>query len=276
MRITTRSSIRVKALARRSRLIGVELPSASLRTTFSGPRLSRPGAGAELDRRGVAWEPIHAAKLAFDPADREGRYALVVNRMSPSAWTRGHGYATFQVLHYLEHLEAVGAPVLNGAAAYRVELSKARQCALFAALGVPFPRTRVVSHPAQLGPAAEGLRLPVLVKPNIGGSGAGIRSFDDLDELVAADVDFGLDGTVLIQEHLPADGGFIVRLEIVGGELLYAIRILLMPGSFNLCPADYCDLPGVADGVSGRGLPVEVYDPPGAGAVGAGGPQRRA
>ena len=35
-----------------------------------------------------------------------------------------------------------------------------------------------------------------------------------------------------------------------------------MPGSFNLCPADYCELPGVADGVSGRGLAVEAYQPP--------------
>ena len=35
-----------------------------------------------------------------------------------------------------------------------------------------------------------------------------------------------------------------------------------MPGSFNLCPADYCELPGVADGVSGRGLPIEAFDPP--------------
>ena len=53
-----------------------------------------------------------------------------------------------------------------------------------------------------------------------------------------------------------------MRVEILGGELLYAIRILLVPGSFNLCPADYCELPGVADGVSGRGLPIEAFDPP--------------
>jgi len=35
-----------------------------------------------------------------------------------------------------------------------------------------------------------------------------------------------------------------------------------MPGSFNLCPADYCELPGIADGVSGRGLPIAAYEPP--------------
>ena len=65
---------------------------------------------AELDRRGVPYERLHASRLAFDPAAGESPYSLVVNRMSPSAWTRGHGGATFGTLHYLAHLDAIGAP----------------------------------------------------------------------------------------------------------------------------------------------------------------------
>ena len=182
--------------------------------------------------------------------------------MSPSAWTRGHERAIFHALDYLAYLDGIGADVLNGQGAYAYELSKARQCALFARLGIRYPRTRVVNdHEAALAAAAE-LRFPLLVKPNVGGSGAGIVSFDTLDELEAAELDFGLDGTALVQERIPARDGSIVRVEILGGELLYAIRILLVPGSFNLCPADYCELPGIADGVSGRGLPIEAFDPP--------------
>ncbi len=141
-------------------------------------------------------------------------------------------------------------------------MSKARQASLLAELGVPHPRTRVLSDPGGAADAAAGLEFPLLVKPNIGGSGAGIRSFASLEELAAADLDGGLDRTLVLQEHLPASGESIVRVEILGGEFLYAIRILLLPGSFNLCPADYCALPGVADGVSGRGLPIEAYQPP--------------
>jgi D-alanine-D-alanine ligase-like ATP-grasp enzyme len=111
--------------------------------------------------------------------------------------------------------------------------------------------------------AASDLRFPVLVKPNVGGSGAGIVSFASSEELVAAELVPGLDGTLLVQEYLPAAEEAIVRVEILDGELLYAIRFLLAPGSFNLCPADYCELPGIADGVSGRGLPIERYEPPG-------------
>ena len=134
---------------------------------------------------------------------------------------------------------------------------------MLASLGIEHPRTRVIDDPALAVAAARELEFPVVVKPNIGGSGAGITSYESLDELAAAELTLGVDGTALVQEQLPAEGDSIVRIEILDGRFLYAIRLLLLPGSFNLCPADYCELPGVADGVSGRGLPVEAYDPPG-------------
>jgi len=223
---------------------------------------------AELDRLGAPYVPIHAAEHVYDPDAREMPYSLVVNRMSPSAWMRGQREAIFHSLRYLEHLDAIGAPVLNGANAFRYELSKAAQYSLMARLGIRHPATRVLSRPSQALAAADDLRFPVLVKPNIGGSGGGITSFATPADLRAAvdggAIDFGIDGVGLLQEHVPAEGDAIVRVEILDGRFLYAIRLLLTPGSFNLCPADYCELPGMADGVSGRGLPIESYDPPAA------------
>jgi Carbamoyl-phosphate synthase L chain, ATP binding domain len=221
---------------------------------------------AQLDRRGIAYEKLHASELVFDPGERESPYSVLLNRMSPSAWTRGQAHAIFHTLQYLGYLDEIGANVLNGQAAFQIEISKARQCALFARLGLRYPAARVITDAAQAVAAAGRLRFPVLVKPNIGGSGAGIRSFSTPEELADAagrgDLELGLDGTALVQEYLAAEGDSIVRVEILGGEFLYAIRIRLMPGGFNLCPADYCELPGIADGVSGRGLPIERFDPP--------------
>ena len=219
---------------------------------------------AELERRGVAYERIHAGSLVFDPSDDEPRHSLVVNRMSPSAWTRGHATALQPTLHYLAHLERIGVPVLNGHDAYLLELSKARQIGLLSGLGLAHPRTRVIGTGGLAAPAAADLEFPVVVKPNVGGSGAGIVSFASLDELAVAEVELGVDGTALVQEQLPAEDNAVVRVEVLDGRFLYAIKLRLLPGSFNLCPADYCDLPGIADGVSGRGLPIEAYDPPAA------------
>lgn len=221
---------------------------------------------AELEGRGIPYEKLHAGELVFDPGERPSPGSLVFNRMSPSAWTRGNAHAIFHSLHFLGYLEAIGADVINGYRAFEVEISKARQCALFARLGIRCPTARAVNDRNQIPAAAASLRFPVLIKPNIGGSGAGIRSFATPAELADAvhdeSFELGLDGTGLVQEHLPPTDESVVRIEILGGEFLYAIKLRLLPGSFNLCPADYCEVSGIADGVSGRGLPIERFDPP--------------
>src|SRR5438094_16255 len=43
---------------------------------------------AELDRRGLPYEPILAHEHQFDPSASESPYGLVVNRMSPSSYLR--------------------------------------------------------------------------------------------------------------------------------------------------------------------------------------------
>jgi len=220
----------------------------------------------ELERRGMPFELIHADRLRYDPGITDLDYSLVLNRMSPSSWLRGSQTAIFSTLDYLAYLEDISVPVINGAQAYGYEISKARQLRLLERLDVAHPRARVINHPDEAVDAASGLTYPVLVKPNIGGSGAGITSFDTPQALQraanAGELEFGPDDTALVQEHLTPEGDSIVRVEFLDGAFLYAIRISLMPNSFNLCPADYCDLPGVADGISGRGLPIEAFEPP--------------
>jgi hypothetical protein len=199
---------------------------------------------AELDRRDIAYEALDAAAHWFDPGV-EPRYSLAVNRASPSAYLRGNGQATFHTLEWLRHLERWGVPVVNGSRAYSVEISKASQLAILAELGLAYPAARVVNHPSRAVNAAAGLRFPVLVKANIGGSGAGITRFDTPAELERAatggHLDLGVDQVALVQELAPFRGGHITRVEVLGGRFLYAINVFPPPGSFNLCPADACE-----------------------------------
>ena len=48
---------------------------------------------AGLDRRGIAYDRLLAAELSYDSRARTSQYALVVNRMSPSAYRLGAGSA---------------------------------------------------------------------------------------------------------------------------------------------------------------------------------------
>lgn len=228
----------------------------------------------ELDRRVVPYDALHADEHRFDPSDRSSQHAVVFNRMSPSAYTRGRGHLIFYTLQYLAHLDRLGVRVINGQSAWRTEISKAYQLTLLEELGLPYPRARVIHHPSQAPAAARGLRWPIVVKPNIGGSGAGIRRFDTPDGLEraagAGTLDLGLDSTALVQECVPAADGRIVRVEVLNGRYLYAIRIYTPGDSFNLCPADVCQSvdgaelarPACAVDAPKNNLRVEGYTPP--------------
>ncbi len=228
---------------------------------------------AELERRGVPYARLDASAHSYDPGERELPYSLVFNRASPSAYLRGHGQTTFHTLNWLRHLERLGVPVVNGVTAYTMETSKALQLDVLEELGLPYPKARVINNPSLAVEAARGLRYPVIVKANVGGSGAGIVRYDSAASLTDAarrgQIDLGVDGVALVQELAPLRGGYITRIELLGGEFLYAINVY-PSDSFNLCPADACQ---TADGAEltraacaldapKSGMRVEGYTPP--------------
>lgn len=199
---------------------------------------------AAFERRGIPHVRLNAAAHTFDPSGREMPWSVVFNRASPSAYKRGHAETTFYTSHWLRHLARLGVPVVNGADVYEYETSKAKQLVLFEECHLPYPRTRVINSPRLASEAAAGLRFPVLVKANIGGSGAGIARFDDPSQLADAiehrELRLGIDDTALVQELAPLRGGHIHRVEVLDRKFLYAIRIYPGEESFNLCPADVC------------------------------------
>jgi len=229
---------------------------------------------ASLDALGVPFEPLYAADAVFDPAGIAPDWSLALNKISPSSYLREHAPAIGFGRAFLPFIEERGIPVVNGSAAFDLETSKARQLILLGALGIRAPRARVVTHESQVVSAAERLRFPVIVKPNVGGSGALMRRFDSPEDLRDGvdGIDLGPDRTGLVQEYLASSDGSIVRVEFLDGEFLYAIRITNdQDQDFNLCPADICQVPDARsefdnnplDAPAKKPLRIEAFDPPG-------------
>ena len=84
---------------------------------------------------------------------------------------------------FLGYVESYDVPIVNDLATYRLEISKSAQLDLFERLRVPYPRALVINHPSRAHTAAEQLRFPIVVKPNIGGSGARTTRVDTIAEL---------------------------------------------------------------------------------------------
>lgn len=229
-----------------------------------------PPFAAALDAEGLPWEAWHldGGALALDAEPPQG---VFWSRMSASSHARGREHAKEHGRTVLSWLEGYGRTVVNGRRALDLEVSKAAQHAALRSAGIDVPRTvAVVGDLARARDAARTLPAPFITKVNQGGKGLGVRRFESHEELDAAiaatlagasggDVDAALavpvDGVLLVQELLVAATPEITRVEVVGGELVYAITVGT-GGGFELCPADAC---AVDDGAAASGVTAPTF-----------------
>ena len=195
-----------------------------------------------LDRRGVAHVDLQPSGH-WDPAASAPPARVVFNRIAMSSFLRSDEHPIFYATALFDHWRRGGARVINGADVLAIDASKARQLSLIASLGLAIPATRVVHRVADVEGAAREIGFPLVVKANIGGSGAGITRFDNLSELryavEAGELPTSVDGVLLVQDYVPARGGAITRIETLDRKFLYAIDVA-GGGAFDLCPADAC------------------------------------
>lgn len=232
---------------------------------FEHPEWQKPLWSA-LDQRGVRYAPFDLKRAAFDP-DAVPQARLYFNQASPSAYVRNHTRAVPFCLSLMRSLELGGARVLNGSRAFALELSKSAQAALMGKLGIAHPRSLAFNDPEAAIEHWNG-GWPALVKPEQGGSGARmylLNSPDELRKLLHEEPGLWLpDNLLLLQEYFPVDAAQgIVRMEFLGGKLLYAMRVV-SHGAFNLCPSEACNPEGGGDShcVVPAAKPVEFYPHP--------------
>jgi glutathione synthase/RimK-type ligase-like ATP-grasp enzyme len=220
---------------------------------------------AALERRGVSYERFNVSEAAFSNQDAPAAQ-VYFNQASPSAYIRGHARAVPLALAYMRSLERQGARVLNGADVFALELSKSTQATLLRTLDIDTPFSITFNDVAALGRTIPAqMRWPALLKPDQGGSGARIQVVFSLEEIEAVfknDPNVWLpDNLFLLQEFLPHDPDQgIVRMEFLGGELLYAMRVKTH-GRFNLCPSPVCN-PEEGEGACEVPEPQSVSAPP--------------
>jgi len=197
---------------------------------------------AALDARDVNYRVIDLKSASFDPFTLPTG-PVYFNQASPSGYVRGNHRAAPLNLSLLRCLEQRGARVLNGADAFAFELSKSEQVAFLQRLQIDSPHSVIFNDVKSLA-NRDDLRFPALLKPEQGGSGAGmhrVESLKEVEELLANPEVWEPSKVLLLQEFCPSDEQLgIVRMEFLGGELLYAMRVL-SDGGFNNCPSEVCN-----------------------------------
>src|SRR5215469_17811671 len=199
-----------------------------------------------LDAEKLPWRDWFLDSGVFD-LSRPPPEGVFYNRMSASSHTRDHRYAAELTASVLAWLKGHGRRIVNGPRALDLEISKARQYAALEAAGIRTPRTVLVAGSDQLIVAADRhfAGEPVILKPNRGGKGLGVRLFQNAEALAAylagTDYEPPVDGLHLLQQYVRSPDALITRAEFIGGKFLYAVEVDTSDG-FELCPADVCQI----------------------------------
>jgi ribosomal protein S6--L-glutamate ligase len=138
-------------------------------------------------------------------------------------------------LAVVSQLELMGVPVLNGAYGIASSRNKMRSLQLLAAAGVRVPRTVMASDPSGLRDMVKLVGgVPVLVKLLSANEKSGVMICESLQSLEAAlEAILGLGQNIVVQQYLRGAKGRDLRVLVVGGQVVAAMRRSPPVGRFS-------------------------------------------
>ena len=194
---------------------------------------------------GLAYHDWNLSRVSLD-LSQEAPQGIFYNRMSASSHSRGNPYAPEMTAGVLAWLEGQERTVINGRTALHLEISKLIQYAALRKAGLNVPKTIAGADSADIIAGFDAFGgMPVITKHNRAGKGLGVQLFRSKsalsDYVQGADFAPSVDGVTLVQRYIASPDQTINRVEFVGRQLVYAVRVDTSNG-FELCPADVCAL----------------------------------
>ena len=198
-----------------------------------------------LESRNIPYADWNMSSAVLD-LSQPAPEGVFYNRMSASSHTRGNRFAPEMSIGVLAWLESQGRITFNGRSALNLEISKLVQYAALEKVELLVPQTIAVSAREDIIKAYQKLPFDaVITKHNRAGKGLGVqllRSEAAAKEYIESpQFEESVDGLTLVQQYIQPADGTITRVEFIGREFLYAVKVDASNG-FELCPADVCPL----------------------------------
>jgi len=145
----------------------------------------------------------------------------------------GTGYFGLSVLR---HLEKLNVPLLNGSRAIEITKDKLWASQVFAEQGLPTPKTVLVKDPVNPKLIASEIGFPCVVKIFAGSYGKGVylvHNKQELQDFIEFAHGIKSDEAIIVQEYIDSKPGEDIRVYVVGGKVLGAMKRKATDGSFK-------------------------------------------
>jgi RimK family alpha-L-glutamate ligase len=147
----------------------------------------------------------------------------------------GAGILPFQ-LAVVRHFEQAGVPCINGSLPIEVVKDKLRSSQILSRAGIPIPNTMMVRIPIDDGLVETNIGFPCVVKVVTGSYGEGVyfcerkRDYKKLMEFID---NLGNKKTMIVQEYLGERVGEDLRVLVIGGKVVGAMKRTAPEGDFR-------------------------------------------
>ena len=147
----------------------------------------------------------------------------------------GAGILPFQ-LAVVRHLEQAGIPCVNGSVAIETVKDKLRTSQILSRNSIPIPNTMMVRMPIDDNLVKDNIGFPCVVKVVTGSYGEGVylcekqRDYKKLMEFID---NLGNKKTMIVQEYLGERVGEDLRVLVIGGKVIGAMKRTAPEGDFR-------------------------------------------
>ena len=147
----------------------------------------------------------------------------------------GAGILPFQ-LAVIRHFEQAGVPCVNGSVAIETVKDKLRTSQILSKHGIPIPNTMLVRMPIDDGLVKNNIGFPCVIKVVTGSYGEGVylcekqRDYKKLMEFID---NLGNKKTMIVQEYMGYRPGEDLRVLVVGGKVIGAMKRTAPEGDFR-------------------------------------------
>jgi len=147
----------------------------------------------------------------------------------------GAGILPFQ-LAVVRHFEQAGVPCINGSLPIEIVKDKLRSSQILSRAGIPIPNTMMVRLPIDDRLVETNIGFPCVVKVVTGSYGEGVylcerkRDYKKLMEFID---NLGNKKTMIVQEYLNDAPGADLRVLVIGGKVIGAMKRTAPEGDFR-------------------------------------------
>jgi len=147
----------------------------------------------------------------------------------------GAGILPFQ-LAVIRHFEQAGIPCINGSLPIEIVKDKLRSSQILSRAGLAIPNTMMVRMPIDDGLVEKNIGFPCVVKVVTGSYGEGVylcekkRDYKKLMEFID---NIGNKKTMIVQEYLNERVGEDLRVLVIGGKVVGAMKRTAPEGDFR-------------------------------------------